>query len=222
MVGGASEETPQEGSTMRVILVAARKTEIERLFSAAKDAGLQLNAIDVDIFALTNLFAFVQPETKEHAYAMVDFGAVDSSLAMLNKGELVFSRDVAFGGNDLTEFIKRKLNVSLEEALKVQCEGGNEGVIEEGLSRLFQELRSSVNYYYNQHEGAPPIEKIYVSGGLSQLTFLRSSLEKQMEVPVNTWDPIPAFQLGKEMTPETLKNLTPYLPVALGLGIRPT
>ena len=232
-----ADKPAKEDGTMQVILVAARKTEVEHLAAAMKEAGFGLNAIDVDIFAITNLFAFVHPEAKDHTYAVVDLGAVDTSLGILSKEVLIFSRDIAFGGSDLTEFIKRKLNVSHEEALKIitgakstpspsplPLKGGEdkgEGVIEEGLSRLFQELRSSINYYYNQHQNASQIEGIYISGGLSQLAILKSLLEKQMEVPINTWDPIPAFQVGEGVTLDVLQSLNPYLPVSLGLGIRP-
>lgn len=221
-----ADKPAKEDGTMQVILVAARKTEVEHLAAAMKEAGFGLNAIDVDIFAITNLFAFVHPEAKDHTYAVVDLGAVDTSLGILSKDTLVFSRDIAFGGSDLTEFIKRKLNVSHEEALKIQCGPGSNqadqnAAVEEGLSRLFQELRSSINYYYNQHQNASQIEGIYISGGLSQLAILKSLLEKQMEVPINTWDPIPAFQVGEGVTLDVLQSLIPYLPVSLGLGIRP-
>ena len=216
-----------EDNMMQMILVAARKTEIDRLVAAAKEAEIQLDAIDIDIFAVTNLFTFVYPDAKAHTYAIVDFGTVDASLGILNKGALIFSRDIAFGGNDLTEFIKRKLNISEEEAMKLLSGSHDNQVdqnamaIQEGLSRLIQELRSSINYYYNQHQNAPAIETVYISGGLSQLPVLKAMLEKQMEIPVKTWDPIAAFQLSRGTKPETLKNLTAYLPVSLGLGIRP-
>jgi type IV pilus assembly protein PilM len=216
-----------DNGMMQVILVAARKTEVERIVAAAKEAEMQLDAIDVDIFAIANLFTFVYPEAKSHVYAVVDFGTVDVSLGILNKGALTFSRDIAFGANDLMEFMKRKLNVSGDEALKL-LSGSHEGqadqnavVISEGLNRLIQELRSSVNYYYNQHENASPIETIYISGGLSQLVILKSMLQKQMEIPISSWDPVPAFQLNKNVKLETLKTLSPYLPVSLGLAIRP-
>jgi type IV pilus assembly protein PilM len=215
-----------EGGMMQVVLVAARKTEVERIVAAAKEAEIQLEAIDVDIFAVTNLFTFVHPEVKSHVYAIVDFGTVDVSLGILSKGALIFSRDIAFGGNDLAEFIKRKLSISGEEALKLlsgsheDLNDQNAVVIQEGLSRLIQELRSSINYYYNQHENTAPIETVYISGGLSQLGILKPLLEKQMEIPVKTWDPVPAFQLSRDMRPEILAHLTPYLPVSLGLGIR--
>lgn len=228
IVDEADGENIPEGSMMQVILAAARKTEVERLVAAAKEAEIQLEAIDVDIFAVANLFTFVYPEAKSHVYAVVDFGTADVSLGVLNKSQLIFSRDIAFGGNDLLEFVKRKLSISSnDEALKL-LSGSHEGqsdqnalVVAEGLSRLIRELRSSVNYYYNQHENASPIETVYISGGLSQLAILRSMLEKQMEIPIKAWDPVPAFQLNRNIKFESISGLIPYLPVSLGLAIRP-
>ncbi len=226
MIEGSTAGSSEEGSNMPVILVAARKTEVDKLLNVAKEVGFKLNAIDVDIFAYANAFERASPEAKTHSVGLVDFGAVDTTLGIFNKGTLVFSRDIAFGGNDLTEMIKRKLNVSPEEAYKIQHDpnlNSPEQIagVEEGLDRLFQELKSSLNYYYNQHQSAEPIETIYISGGFSQSTILSASLEKRMEVPVKKWDPTAGLMVSETVNQTSLKELLPYLPVSIGLAIRP-
>ncbi len=213
------------GNNMQVILVAARKTEVDKMLNLAKEVGFKLNAVDVDIFAYANAFEHANPDAKTHSVGLVDFGAVDTTLGIFDKGMLVFSRDVAFGGGDLTELIKRKLDVSVEDAYKIQYEPhlsqpNQIAAVEEGLERLFQELRSSMNYYYNQHQNATPIETIYIAGGFSQLSILPELLEKRMEMPVKKWDPTSKLTVGGMLTPETLKELTPHLPVCVGLAIR--
>ncbi|OGW86347.1 MAG: hypothetical protein A3A81_07685 [Omnitrophica bacterium RIFCSPLOWO2_01_FULL_45_10b] len=212
-------------NTMKVILVAARKTEIDKLVNLAQEIGFKLNVIDVDVFAYVNAFEHSNPEVKNQSVALIDFGAGDTTLAVVDKGALVFSRDIAFGGDDLTEMIHRKLNVPVEEALKIQLDQNlsqpeHKIAVEEGLSRLFQELRSSLNFYYNQNQTATPVETIYVSGGLSQLGVLLELLEKQIETPIKKWDPTSQFTLGEKVSRETLDPLTPYLPVCIGLAIR--
>ena len=217
----------KDANLMDVVLVAARKSEVDRLLHLAKEIGFKLRAIDVDIFACANAFESTEPSAKSAAVALVDFGAGDTTLGILDKGTLRFSRDIAFGGNDLTEFIRRKLNMTREDAVKLQINlssapADQVAVVEEGLGRLFQELRSSITYYYNQHENATPIETLYISGGFSQLSVLPGMLEKQIETPVKKWDPTTTLTVADTITPDAIRELLPYLPVSIGLAIRPS
>ena len=225
ILSAAEGATGEDANTMGVILVAARKTEVNKLVDIAKDAGIGLNAIDVDIFAYVNAFEYTIPDAKTRSIALLDFGAGDTTLGILDKGELTFSRDIAFGGNDLTEMIRRKLNVPIEEASRVQHDPklnhpDRVAAVKEGLGRLFQEIRSSINYYYSQHQNATPVEAAYISGGLSQLSALPEILAQQIEIPVKNWDPVSNLKVSETVNSEILKELLPYLPVSVGLAIR--
>lgn len=222
-------DTPQaseDGATMSVILVAARKTEVEHLIQTLQTAGLKPDLIDVDILACANAFQHANPDAKNHCVGLIDFGAADSSLGILDKGSLVFSRDIAFGGTDLTEMIHRKSNIPHEAALEVQLkinpnETDKASVIEEGLSRLFQETKSSITYYHNQHHGAAALEAIYISGGFSQLGILPKLLAQQLEIPIKTWNSTDQMIIGEQVDENLLNELIPYLPVSIGLALRP-
>lgn len=220
-VGQANEN----GATMPVILVAARKTEVDRLVLTLQTAGLKPDLIDVDVLACTNAFQRSNPDAKDHCVVLIDLGATDSSLGILDKGTLVFSRDIAFGGSDLTEMIHRKLNISHDEAFKLQTKTGlsqtDQAALEEGLGRLFQEIKSSITYYYNQRQTETALETIYISGGLSQLSILPKLLEQKLELPVKTWNPLGHMSVGEEVNKDALNELLPYLPVSIGLAIRP-
>ncbi len=225
IINETTSKSNEDGATMSVILVAARKSEVERLIQTVQDAGLKPDLIDVDLFACSNAFQHAKPDAKDHCVGFIDLGAGDSSFGILDKGTLVFSRDIAFGGADLTEMIHRKLNVSAEEAFQIQAQldpsqTDKVAIATEGLSRLFQEIKSSIIYYYNQHQTAAPLETIYLSGGFSQFTILSKSLQEQLELPISTWNPLDQINLGQEINQDTLKELIPYLPVSIGLAIR--
>ena len=211
---------------MNVILVAARKAGVEHLTNLAQENGLKLHAIDLDVFALVNTFYHSNPSAKTSSLALIDFGASDTALAILNKGDLVFSRDVAFGGNDFKEAMQRKLNISAEEVLKIQhgpapSDPAKVATCEEALERLFQELSSSLTYYYDQHQDADPIGTVYISGGFSQFSLLPALLEKHIQAAIKNWDPTAGLVISKAIEEEKLKELIPYLPVSIGLAVRP-
>lgn len=222
----AGAQSNEDGATMSVVLVAARKTEIERLIQTVQSAGLKPDLIDIDILACANAFQHANPDAKNHCVGLIDLGATDSSLGILDKGMLVFSRDIAFAGADLTEAIHRKLNIPQKEAFEMQLkidpnETSKTAALEEGLGRLFQEVKSSITYYYNQHQTEAPLETIYISGGFSQLVILPKLLEKQLEIPVKTWNPTDQMTIGEGIDKNSLSELIPYLPISIGLAIRP-
>jgi len=165
--GDSREVSP----TMPVILVAARKTEVERSVATVKEAGLEVNAIDVDTIAGANAFSRAVPGEKDHTVGLIDFGAVDTAVSILNKGALDFCRDIAFGGDDLTNIISRKLNIEKRVALEKLHASQfttdlEQATVQEALDRLLHEVKQSINYY-RERETASPLETLYISGGFS-------------------------------------------------------
>ncbi len=215
----------EQDKTMRVILVAAKKTEVEKAISSVKAAGLEINAIDIDILCCVNALEFNHSEIKEHVVGVLDLGAQDTTLCVVNHGLVVFTRDIAFGGSDMVEMLRRALGVTIEEAAQIFQEEtlqnpAHEKAIHDVLERLFQELRLSLNYYFSQHEQVTKLDTFFLSGGLSQLKSLLVLLEQRMETTVERWDATEKMELTQPVSREILKPLLPYLPVCAGLAIR--
>ena len=227
IINEAAGQANENGTTMPVILVAARKTDVERLIQTVQAAGLKPDLIDIDILACANAFQHAQPDiVKNNCVGLIDLGATDSSLGILNRETLVFSRDIAFGGSDLIEIIHRKLNIPHEKAFEFQSklnlkEMDKINIVREGLARLFQEIKSSITYYYNQHQSETALETIYLSGGFSQLGVISKLLEEQLELPIKTWNPTDQMTFGEAVDKNSLHQLVPYLPVSIGLALRP-
>jgi len=220
-----AQSSRADENSMEVILVAAKRAEVEKLVKSVEPAGLRVKAVDLDIFACINALEFSVPEMKEQVIGFVDFGAGDTTLCICEQGTVAFSRDIAFGGNDLTALIRRKLNVSQEEAYRIQHsaslpEGEQRAVVEVALDRLFQELKLSLNYFYNQHQNVTAVSCFYISGGFSQCSVLSELLGSRIEVPVKKWDPTEKMSLGPALNREALKPLIPFLPVSIGLALR--
>jgi len=94
-------------------------------------------------------------------------------------------------------------------------------VIQDALERLFEELKLSLNYYFNQHQNVAELNCFYISGGFSQLSVLSQLLESRIGISVKRWDPTNKMALSDTVTREALGPLTPYLPVCTGLALRP-
>ena len=114
---GGSEKDPE---SMDVLLVASRSENVEQRRAAVAAAGLSARIVDVEAFALENacrLMTHQMPDGGiDRSVAVVDFGASTTTFSVLRNLKVVYTRDFAFGGQQLTEEVMRTYGLSMEEA----------------------------------------------------------------------------------------------------------
>jgi type IV pilus assembly protein PilM len=101
---------------MSIILVAAKKDKINELTELVKGAGLFPIVMDVDAFAIENMYAINYPLSQEDTTALVNIGASVMNINIVRGGISLFTRDIPIGGNRYTEAIQREMGMSYEEA----------------------------------------------------------------------------------------------------------
>ena len=146
-------EAPDGSPRMQVVVVAARRSMIEALLEAAKQAGLKPEGIDLDAFALVRMLAVAtdgQPEESARVYCHL--GGV-SNLAIAVGTACLFTRPLAAVWDD---------------------EGAG--------ARLADEIRLSIDYYMTQPQ-AKPVGEIVLSGPGSADEELVESLGVHLGLP---------------------------------------
>jgi type IV pilus assembly protein PilM len=122
---GPSEKDPE---MREVLLVASRSENVEQRVAAVNASGLIAKLVDVEAFALENackLLTHQMPDGGvDRTVAVVDFGASTTTFSVLKNLVVVYTRDFAFGGQQLTEEIMRTYGLSMEEAGRAKKEGG--------------------------------------------------------------------------------------------------
>ncbi len=105
---GNSDKDPGRGD---VLLVATRTENVDQRRAAVNAAGLSARIVDVEAFALENackLMTHQMPDGGiDRSIAVVDFGASSTTFSVLRNLKVVYTRDFAFGGQQLTEEIMR-------------------------------------------------------------------------------------------------------------------
>ena len=123
--------TEKDPDTNDVLLVATRTENVEQRQAAVKAAGLTAKIVDVEAFALENackLMTHQMPDGGiDRTIAVVDFGASSTTFSVLRNLKVVYTRDFAFGGQQLTEEIMRTYGLAMEEAGRAKKEGGLPG-----------------------------------------------------------------------------------------------
>ena len=109
---GENEQNPNQ---MSVLLVAAKKEMIDDYINLTQLAGLNPCIIDVDAFALQNIFESSYDLGDENV-ALIDIGASKTSLNILKGSTSVFMRDVSLGCGQINQKIASLIDCSPEEA----------------------------------------------------------------------------------------------------------
>lgn len=106
-----------------VLIVAVKKDLIERHLNLLSLAGLQPLIIDVDSIALVNAVIAGGNLDPEEPVAIVNIGDTVTNIAIMKNEMTRFTRDLAFGGRNITAALASEFDITYEEAeqLKRRC-----------------------------------------------------------------------------------------------------
>ena len=119
---------PGDQTQMEVLLVAAKKELINDYVDVIREAGLSPIIVDVDAFAIENMYEVNYPVVQDEILALIDVGASVMNINFTKGGVSNFTRDVSFGGNQYNEEIQKKLNLSYQDAEAAKLGQDVEGV----------------------------------------------------------------------------------------------
>jgi type IV pilus assembly protein PilM len=222
--------SPDDGNKMEVLLVAVKKEIVNSYTDVIEAAGLEAAVIDVDYFALENMYeANYADDTAKGVVGLIHIGAQNTSISLLQDGVSTFTGDLSIGGSYFTEALASQTGLAFAAAESFKLTGvaeENKGLnlvalVQPTADELAEEIRRTVSLY-----GAVPSEEgdglkiIFLSGGGAKLVGLRVLLEERMGVPVRLSEPFRCFSVGKNIDREYLLESAPSFAVAAGLSIR--
>jgi type IV pilus assembly protein PilM len=215
-----------EPTKMNVLLVASKKDIINDYLAVFNEAGLKLVVVDVDSFAVQNVFELNYKVAPDEVSALINIGASIMNLNIIKDGVSLFTRDVQMGGNLYTEELQKQFGVSTEEAeqLKITGEAPDRDRLQETISRinetLAMEMRRSLDFY-NSTAGDEKISKVYMSGGGAKIAMLVDVVSQRLGLPVEILNPFLKIKFNeKDFDPEYLQEIGPLVTVAMGLATR--
>lgn len=211
---------------IEIILVACKKNIIESYQAVLKDAGLQATCVDVDVFALQNVFEVNYPS--DTPCALVDIGATSLKLAVVANGQPIFSRESAVGGKTLTTEIQKHLNLNYQEAEILKIDGNAQGQIPQEVNDLIHvtaenfasEIKRSMDFFIASNTGVN-VAFILLAGGSARLPNLSKLVEDAAGIPVQLMNPFQAIQFDQKIfNPDYISAISGTAAVPIGLAIR--
>jgi len=156
-------DAPDGSPRMQVVLVAARRSMIEALLEAAKQAGLKPEGIDLDAFALVRTLSPASAGAPDDGARVYCHLAGVSNLAIAVGSACFFTRPLSAVWDD-----------------------------EDAGARLADEIRLSIDYYMTQAQ-AKPVCEVIVSGPGSTDPELVESLGVHLGIPTTVAAPLGAL-----------------------------
>jgi type IV pilus assembly protein PilM len=212
---------PAPGQKQKVLVGAGKRQLIEDVANAARSAGLNAVQIVPGLIGPVNAFESSEPEIfAAEAVALVDLGFRNTTIAILQQGELIMHRVVNMGGDRITTALAEAMGISYAEAegIKVGMPTEVQSALEPIMSSLGRELRAFIDFFEHQQDVA--VSQVFVCGGSARGELLVQALQMDLVVPCTTWNP--AARLSITLPPEQSAEFAaaaPQLAVAVGSAI---
>lgn len=211
-----SEENSQVDN---ILLAALPKKNVSLYVACLKKAGLSPRAIEVEPYSLIR--SLVKDEKSKNPILIVDFGKYSTLFVIFFNKEIKFTSTSQISFYALSQAISEKLNISYEEAKKIEKENDlkTKEIIESFILELTDEVKKYIDYY-QARSNSKKIEKIILSGKRANLKELSEYISEATKIPTkagNPWVNISNFS-DKNNIISFEKSLE--LSTALGLALR--
>ncbi len=212
----------EEPGNMDVILVAVKKDIINEYISVVKEAGFNPLIIDVNSFALENIYEINYEIEPDKNVAIVNIGASTINMNVLKGGISVFTRDSAVGSNLHTEVLQREFNLTYDAAERLKQGETIENVsqedalsvIEGASEEIIGEVTRSFEYF------AEDINEVILGGGCAFVRDFPRLLADKVGIEVKVIEPFKNIRVPKRFDVTYLEEMGPIAAVAAGLALR--
>ncbi len=216
-----------ETSQMDLLLVAAKRDQINDYAQLARDARLKPIVCDIDAFSIQNLFELSRGLPQDQTIALINIGANLTSLNIISNGISAFTREIANGGHSISEQVQKQLGIPFELAEAYKCGTADvptppqvAQIVDSAADGIAAEIQRSLDFFMAT-SGDGDISRIYVTGGTSKIPSLAQAIERRARVSVEVWAPTERLVIdNKRVDAGLLGAHAPQLAVALGLALR--
>jgi len=224
-VVGPAPSSPEEAE---VLIAASRKEKVEDRVAVAQAAGLKALVMDVESYAMQAAFDLIKKQFpndgKDQNIVLVDLGANVMNITVLRNDQTVYTREQAFGGNQLTQDIMRQYGMSHEEAEAAKRAGGLPETYEAEVLRPFMEnaaleIQRSMQFFFTSTQ-YNSVEHILLTGGSAVIPGLDEVVATRTQVNTIVANPFASMSVNPRIQLKKLVADAPSLMVACGLAMR--
>jgi type IV pilus assembly protein PilM len=211
---------------LEILVVAVKNEIIDSYLDCLSLAALETAVVDVDYFALQNIYELSYPELVSDTVVLINIGSRYSSLNICREGQSLFTGDITIGGKQFTEAIASELGVSEAEAEELKLGGGEEskqgavkGVVDATLEQVANEFNRQLSFFWNASGADDGIDRIMITGGGSLVPGLVEEFSEKTGIECERLDPFKVVDC-EDIDESYIKDMAPRMAICAGLGIR--
>lgn len=222
---GPAPSSPDE---VEVLIAASRKEGVEDRVACAEAAKLKPVVMDVESYAALTAFELVreqfQGSDEETIFALVDIGANAMRVAVVKGDQLIYNREQAFGGNQLTQEMVRAYGMSHDEAENLKRTGPlpdnyEAEILQPFLDNLALEVSRALQFFFTSTQFGE-VNHIVLTGGGALLPGIAEIVTERTQIDTVMANPFAKMTLSQRVRPKHLLIDAPSLMVACGLALR--
>lgn len=211
-----------------VLIAASRKEKVQDRQGLAEAAGLNPVILDIESFAARlaagRLIAQLPQEGAGQIVALFEIGAMTTSMQVLRDGEVLYDRDQAFGGAQLTQLIVRQYGFSAEEAeqKKRSAELPQDyasAVLAPFVDSLSQEISRALQFFFTSTPHNK-VDHVMLAGGSAPLAGLVEAVTRHSSFACSLVNPFEGMEMGKDVRTARMAREAPSYLTSCGLALR--
>ncbi len=220
--------SPTSGGDVEVLIAASRKDRVQDRQGLAEAAGLKPVVLDIEShasrLAMSRIVAGLPNGGRDALVALFEIGADTTSLKVLRDDEMLYDRDQAFGGSQLTQLISRQYGFSFEEAEQKKLSGElpddyDSAILAPFVDSLSQEIGRALQYFFT----STPHHKVHyvmLAGGTATLPGLKDRVTELTGFASMVVNPFDNMKLGSAVREAKVRRESPSYLTACGLAMR--
>ncbi|GAA0793762.1 type IV pilus assembly protein PilM [Marinobacterium sediminicola] len=208
-----------------ILLVACRRDDADSREEAINGSGLKCEVIDIDTYAIERTLPLLQQgEPGGQLVGIVDIGAATLTLNVFKGNKIIYNREQAFGGNDLTNMIHQQKGIEVADVERMLSSGELDEETMDMLVLPFrqtvvQQVSRALQFYYSSGSQGQ-LSKLYLAGGTSGLEGLSDMVAEEIGVSTHIANPFVNMQVASKVNAARLQKDAPCLLKACGLAQR--
>ena len=211
-----------------VLIAASRKEKVQDRQGLAEAAGLKPVVLDVESYAsrlaTERLIEHLPGKGVDTLVALFEVGAFTTSMQAIRNGEVLYDRDQAFGGAQLTQLIVRQYGFSHEEAESKKRTGDlpedyGSSVLNPFVESLAQEIGRALQFFFTSTPHNR-VDYIMLAGGSSALPGLSEAVTRQTNFACSLVNPFEGMEFGSGVREAKMRREAPSYLTSCGLAMR--
>ncbi len=222
---GPSKNAPGD---VDVLIAASRREKVQDRQGLAEAAGLKAAIVDIESYAsrlaASRLIEALPNEGVDAMVALFEVGALTTSMQIIRNDEVLYDRDQAFGGAQLTQLIVRQYGFSVEEAESKKRSGDLpedyvSAVLRPFVESMAQEVGRALQFFFTStpyHR----VDHILLAGGSAPLSGLTEAVVQHTGFACNVVNPFEGMEVGSSVRMKKMVREAPSYLTSCGLAMR--